>query len=102
MQPAGTGRMFEDNGFDSGGDCGDWNEDCGVDDCVVATAKGYANPSEYRLDWPNSNTFAGTVARACGLKPPPIVDTILTPGWNDAPAPPKKGKPLEPVRCHLP
>ena len=36
---------------------------------------------------PNSNTFTGTVTRACGLKPPDIAGTWHTPGWNDAPPP---------------
>ena len=97
-----TGRIYDDNGFDQGGDCGDWTDSCDVDQCVVDTAKGYANPSEYRLArGPNSNTFAGTVARTCGLAPP-TSQGPATPGWGDEPAPAKGGKTPEPVGCRLP
>ncbi len=99
----GTGRIYPDNGYDTGGQCGDWNEDCKSDECVVNAAKGYPNPSNYHLLLgPNSNTFAGTIARACNLTPPPAAGGAATPGWNHAPAPAKKGKAAEPVRCHVP
>lgn len=106
-EPPGTGRIYPDTGFDTGGDCGDWNESCEVDRCVVDTAGGYSNPSDYRFSrGPNSNTFAGTIARKCKLTAPDVVGW-RTPGWNDPPAPPCKGpdgKPLkpEPVQCALP
>lgn len=73
----------------------------------MRTAKGYNNPSQYDFNsGPNSNTFAGTIARECKLAAPSSVG-LGTPGWNDSPAPPRKGpdgKPLtpEPVRCELP
>jgi RHS repeat-associated protein len=97
-----TGQIYDDNPFDSGGDCGDWKEGCEVDECVVETAKGYANPSEYRLArGPNSNTFAGTIARSCGISPPSS-QGAATPGWDDAPAGSKADEPPGPVQCHLP
>jgi len=108
-EPPGTGRVHPNADFDTGGDCGDWSDekDCETDQCVVDTARGYSNPSEYRFSrGPNSNTFAGTIARKCKLKPPGVVGW-RTPGWGDPPAPPRKGpdgKPMNPeqVRCALP
>ncbi|NJL26877.1 MAG: hypothetical protein HC897_02835 [Thermoanaerobaculia bacterium] len=98
----GTGEIFRDNDFDDGGDCGAWNETCGTDECVVRRVQAYPNPSKYRLArGPNSNTFAGTIARACGLEPPGVVGS-RTPGWNDPPAEPKEGKPQKSVACSLP
>ncbi|HKI05360.1 MAG TPA: RHS repeat-associated core domain-containing protein [Thermoanaerobaculia bacterium] len=98
----GTGEIFKNNDFDTGGDCGDWNDSCEADQCVVDTARGYANPSEYRFSQgPNSNTFAGTIARKCGLSAPSIVG-LRTPGWNDPPASAKPGKNPAPVTCSLP
>jgi RHS repeat-associated protein len=101
-EPWGTGRIYPDNGFDTGGTCGDWNDSCGADRCVVDTARSYANPSQYNFGFgPNSNTFASTIARACGLNRPPV-GANTTPGWGQPPAPPKRGKPAEPVLCHAP
>jgi RHS repeat-associated protein len=100
-----TGRVFADNGFDRARretDCGEWNESCGADGCVVQEARRYPNPSEYRLlRGPNSNTFAGTIARTCGLDTPDVVGAA-TPGWNDPPALPKKKRTPLPVECRLP
>ena len=100
----GVGQIRPDHDFDRPGssdlDCGPWSEGCEADDCVVGTANGYANPSKYRaVRGPNSNTFAGTIARACGLKKP---DTGSTPGWNDPGAPPKAGTKQVPGECKLP
>jgi RHS repeat-associated protein len=98
----GTGEIFKDNDFDSGGNCGDWNESCEADKCAVETARGYPNPSEYRFSQgPNSNTFVGTIARKCGLKAPLVVG-LRTPGWSDPPADPRPGKTPIPVACSLP
>jgi len=87
-----TGRYIPNNSFDTRdpeGDCGEWTETCIVDDCVREQASQYPNPSKYRfVRGPNSNTFAGTVARACGLIPPGVAGTWRTPGWNKPPAPP--------------
>lgn len=41
---------------------------------------------------PNSNTFAGGIARSCGLAKPP--DTVA-PGWNDEAATSRKELPSE-------
>jgi RHS repeat-associated protein len=106
-EPPGTGRIYRNAGFDKGGDCGDWNDSCEADQCVVKSAQGYSNPSQYDFNsGPNSNTFAGTIARECKLDAPAPVGWG-TPGWNDPPAPQRKGldgKPLkpEPVPCRLP
>lgn len=60
----------------------------------MATAfRAYNNPSLYKLTGPNSNTFAGTLARACcaGMDPKPkALGTCV--GWDDAPAPYRGGK----------
>ncbi len=80
-------------------DCGPWSPDC-ADECVIQAAKAYANPSKYRvLLGPNSNTFAGTLARACNLVPPSVGGKV---GWSDCPAGAKKGEPQRVVPCELP
>jgi len=92
----GVGQTFINNkGFDFGGDCGEWNEGCGTDKCVKDTATGYPNPTEYGGTTSNSNTFAGTVARKCGLQRP--VGPFATPGWGDPPASPARGYPQVPI-----
>jgi len=101
-----TGQIYRDNGFDATDvperDCGDWNESCSADGCVVQAARAYANPSRYRLArGPNSNTFAGTIARTCGLDSPDVVGKS-TPGWNDPPAMIKKGRTPKGDLCALP
>jgi len=89
------GNVYRNNDFDSGGGCGDWNEDCAADGCVERAASGYPNPSVYRFArGPKSNTFAGTVARACNLARP---DVLSTPGWDDQPAQQKPGTTKQPV-----
>jgi hypothetical protein len=70
------------------GDCGSWTDDCGTDQCVQRESRLYNNPSDYHYLGTNSNTFAGTIARTCGLQPPPIVGPVRTPGWYFPPAPP--------------
>jgi hypothetical protein len=97
-----TGRIYRDHDFNRGGDCGEWNDDCGTDNCVIKAAQSYANPSRYHyLLGANSNTFVGTIARACGLAAPKSVGTA-TPGWGKSPAKPKDGRVPEPVPCGLP
>ena len=91
----GIGQTFIGNSFDSGGDCGEWNDGCGTDDCVAKTASGYPNPTTYGVTFSNSNTFAGNVARKCGLKKHP--GNFSTPGWDDPPADPAKGYPQVPI-----
>lgn len=62
--------------------------------CLDAAFRAYNNPSEYHLTGPNSNTFAGTLARRCcaGMVPkPPALG--LVPGWDDAPAGPRPTPP---------
>jgi RHS repeat-associated protein len=104
-EPFATGNIRRNRAFDLGAprdDCGEWNESCGADSCVVNQAGIYSNPSRYHLVFgPNSNTFAGTIARACNLKPPDIVG-VRTPGWHDPPARPKKALKPEPSPCALP
>lgn len=79
-----SGDIYRDNNFDVGGSCGPWAAECGTDDCVEQAANQYPNPSNYRFArGPNSNTFAGTIARKCNLVRPPV---LLTPGWGDPPA----------------
>jgi RHS repeat-associated protein len=94
-EPAGTGNIYLNNSFDSTGSCGDWNENCTTDDCVAKAANSYANPSQYSYFGPNSNTFAGTVARSCKLKKPNVWRTT-TPGWGDGPAPQKPNQSYQP------
>ena len=94
-EPAGTGNIYLNNPFDSTGTCGPWNEDCGVDGCVARAANSYANPSQYRYLGPNSNTFAGNVARTCKLTQPDVARASI-PGWNGAPAQQRPNQPYKP------
>jgi len=102
----GVGRIRFNHPFDTPGEddivCGPWNENCEADQCAVETANSYANPSKYKaVRGPNSNTFAGTIARACNLTKPDSIGS--TPGWDDKPAPPaKSGRQEIPRKCKLP
>jgi RHS repeat-associated protein len=79
-----AGYIYIDNPFDDGGTCGPWTDECGTDACVEQAANQYPNPSHYRFArGPNSNTFAGTIARKCNLARPPV---LLTPGWGNPPS----------------
>jgi len=83
-----TGTIYKNNAFDTGGTSCEWNDEPTVDQCVRDAVSEYANPSNYRfVRGPNSNTFAGTIARKCGLAKP----KGFAPGWNDDPAEQKKG-----------
>jgi hypothetical protein len=60
--------------------------------CLSSAFSAYNSPSLYKALGPNSNTFAGTLARACCadmVPKPPELGTV--PGWDDSPAPPRKG-----------
>jgi hypothetical protein len=92
----GVGQTLMDNiGFDFGGNCGEWTDECTTDKCVKDTATSYPNPSEYGITKSNSNTYAGTISRKCGLKRP--IGSFSTPGWGDPPAAPKAGYPQVPI-----
>lgn len=56
--------------------------------CFAAQFAAYAAPSRHFITGPNSNTFAGTLARACcsNMIPKPAA-LGCTPGWDDPPAP---------------
>lgn len=90
----GCGQVAHNNGFDIGGPCGAWSP---CDDCVKKVAAGYANPTVYDMtEGPNSNTFASTVAKKCGLQRPEIPE-YQTPGWGKDPAPAYPGPGIMPV-----
>jgi hypothetical protein len=63
-----------------------------VASCLRSAFSGYASLSRYRALGPNSNTFAGTLARTCcaGMVPKPAAFGTV-PGWDDAPAPARAG-----------
>ena len=63
-----------------------------VEQCLRDAFNDYSDPSLYKALGPNSNTFAGTLARACCAnmipKPPELG---IVPGWNDPPASKRTG-----------
>ena len=63
-----------------------------VGQCLRNAFTSYAQPSQYKLLGPNSNTFAGTLARTCcaGMVPKPAA-LGTCPGWDDPPAPFRAG-----------
>ncbi len=74
---------------DKGGFCKETPECSGTKDCIEKAFRGYPSGGQYRA-WPgpNSNTFAGTIARKCGLKAPLAAHTDAF-GWShNPPAPP--------------
>lgn len=97
----GTAAQKFDNSPDPCGqspvNCVDCNPAPGVTDvgkCLSDAFTAYNNPTLYKGTGPNSNTFAGTLARACcaGMTPtPPALGSM--PGWDDPPAPHR------PARC---
>ena len=100
----GTGGQKWDNSPDPCGKsptCVDCHPKPGVTDlakCFRDAFNAYNNPSLYHLTGPNSNTFAGTLARTCcaGMVPKPSAFGWM-PGWNDPPAPSHAGsKPCPP------
>jgi hypothetical protein len=75
--------------------CVDCNPRPGVTDvraCLRAAFAAYQPLSQSKAYGPNSNTFAGTLARACcdGMATKPAVFPWL-PGWYDPPAPARAG-----------
>jgi len=100
----GVGRIQRDHSFDDPleSHCGAWNESCDVDSCVVTTAGNYQNPSKYNaVLGPNSNTFAGTISRRCGLEKPKGAG--WTRGWDhNSGAQAKPGRIKIPSPCRLP
>ncbi len=83
-----AGWIVQDDGFDTGGAEGEWNESCGVDDCVEEAVREYPNGSVYRFfRGPNSNTFAAYVAAKCGLKKA----RGWAPGWRANPPAQQEG-----------
>ena len=78
--------------------CGDWNTDCAADACVKDEFRDYPRASNYSIFGTNSNTFAGTVSRACKLGGPPLAGTVRTPGWLRQPATAAAGKTCPPRR----
>jgi hypothetical protein len=99
----GTGGQKWDNSPDPCGKtptCIDCQPAPGVTDvarCLRDVFTAYANPSLYKLLGPNSNTFAGTLARACcaGMVPKPATLGPV-PGWDD---PPASSRPAPPEGC---
>jgi len=84
-----AGEIHYNDPFDRPGDstCGAWNDDAGVHRCIDREITKYANPSVYSAIWgPNSNTFAATISKACGL--PSGNGFWPAPGWSHAPAGP--------------
>jgi len=94
----GTTAQKWDNSPDPCGkspNCVPCNPAPGVTDvgaCLRGAFSSYASLSLYKGLGPNSNTFAGTLARTCcaGMVPkPPALGTV--PGWDDPPAPARAG-----------
>jgi hypothetical protein len=94
----GTTAQKWDNSPDPCGktpNCVPCNPAPGVTDvgkCLRDAFTAYNNPSLYRGLGPNSNTFAGTLARTCcaGMVPKPAILGNV-PGWDDPPAPARAG-----------
>jgi len=94
----GTTAQKWDNSPDPCGktpNCVPCNPAPGVTDvgtCMRSAFIAYNNPSLYRGTGPNSNTFAGTLARACcaAMVPKPAILGNV-PAWDDSPAPARTG-----------
>lgn len=86
------GKVKCNQPFDRGGkesDCTFVFDPCDdLWECAKKASKNYPPVSFYRTLRPNSNTFAGTVARQCGLALPPDLGPgdFFAPGFNDNPA----------------
>ena len=90
----GQGRTFINHPYDDDDtSCGGWDAECGTDECVAHEANQYPNPSNYSYGGPNSNSFAGTLARKCGLKKPDVWNTL---GWDQGAATQLDGAPKMP------
>jgi hypothetical protein len=72
-----------------------------LETCFESQFSAYAAPSLHKLLGPNSNTFAGTLARGCCanmVAKPAVFDCL--PGWDDPPAPLRTAPcPTGPVVC---
>jgi RHS repeat-associated protein len=91
----GQGRIRDDASFNDPkfSDCGPWTDNCDTDDCVRKTKGNYPDPSAYNAPGgPNSNTFAGTIARSCKLAKP---SGPWAPGWGSTPRPYEAPRPPE-------
>lgn len=94
----GTTAQKWDNSPDPCGktpNCVPCNPAPGVTDvgtCLRNAFTAYNNPSLYRGTGPNSNTFAGTLARTCcaAMVPKPAILGNV-PAWDDSPAPARTG-----------
>ncbi|WP_425509643.1 RHS repeat-associated core domain-containing protein [Usitatibacter palustris] len=83
----GQGRIRGDASFNDPGqsECGPWTDDCDTDKCVQKAISNYPDPSDYSaVGGPNSNSFAGAVARGCKLTKP---RGPWAPGWDSTPRP---------------
>lgn len=72
-----------------------------LDACFRAAYRSYNDPSLYKGLGPNSNTFAGTLARACCENMSPKPNALgRVPGWGDPPAPHRRATcPPGPPTC---
>lgn len=60
--------------------------------CLRKVFNTYSDPSLYKILGPNSNTFAGTLARACCADMVPQPSELgIVPGWNHSPASGRSG-----------
>lgn len=60
--------------------------------CLRKAFDTYSDPSIYKILGPNSNTFAGTLARACCADMVPQPSELgVVPGWNHLPASGRRG-----------
>jgi hypothetical protein len=98
----GTAARKWDNSPDPCGDtpeCVVCQPKAGVKDvkkCLRDAFNAYNSPTLHKAAGPNSNTFAGTLARTCcdGISnATPFYSTLIYPGWGDPPAP------LRPAQC---
>lgn len=95
----GKGCKYQNDGFDRTRhpdrdprtECGPWLLVCGDKPCLDRAFNNYPNPSDYQLiRGPNSNSFARTLADACGITAPSIAGRRgQTPGWH------KEGRPAK-------
>jgi Domain of unknown function (DUF4157) len=98
FQDGTAGRKW-DNSLDPCGatpECVPCQPKAGVSDvqqCLRNAFNAYNSPTMLKAWGPNSNTFAGTLARKCcaGITSSPF-KTAFTPGWNDPPAPSRSAK----------
>lgn len=93
---SGQGRIRNDAFFNDPNQsvCGPWTDDCDTDDCVRRAIANYPDPSAYNAVFgPNSNTFAGVIARKCKLTRP---NYGWARGWHNTPKPYSPRPPTDP------